>query len=356
MTTHLRARGGLGLALLVIAVAASAVLAACRRNAPPPEFSHKFHLSGIACGGPGQPECLNCTNCHSPAERDDASRLPEQASCDGCHQDATVTQAVLATPPPRPHGVIRIDHEQHLQMPAIHGQCLPCHAGVVDAMSPAMPPMSKCFGCHEHEEQWERGECAPCHERQDLEQTLPVTFLKHDASFLRHHGEIVAQKQQMLLCQSCHTQSDCQSCHDVTQGLSVEKRRPERIESGQVHRGDFMARHAMEAQAEAAKCLTCHTPQTCDSCHAARGVSANVANARNPHPPGWVGNDTRSEDFHGTSARRDILACAGCHDAGPATNCIRCHKVGAYGGNPHPRGWKSARGTDAEMCGYCHGT
>ena len=56
----------------------------------------------------------------------------------------------------------------------------------------------------------------------------------------------------------------------------------------------------------------------------------------------------------GRSHGRDIVACAGCHEAGPATNCIRCHKVGGYGGNPHPRGWKSARGVDSEMCRYCH--
>jgi hypothetical protein len=84
-------------------------------------------------------------------------------------------------------------------------------------------------------------------------------------------------------------------------------------------------------------------------------VSANLANPRNPHPPEWVGSNTSSSNFHGPAARRDILSCAGCHEAGPATNCIQCHKVGAYGGNPHPSGWKSSRGVEAEMCRYCHG-
>jgi hypothetical protein len=49
------------------------------------------------------------------------------------------------------------------------------------------------------------------------------------------------------------------------------------------------------------------------------------------------------------------VSCASCHEAGPATNCIGCHRVGAHGGNPHPSGWQSTRGADAEMCGYCHG-
>jgi hypothetical protein len=83
-------------------------------------------------------------------------------------------------------------------------------------------------------------------------------------------------------------------------------------------------------------------------------VSGNRLGATNPHPPGWVGNDVRSADFHGRQARRDIASCAGCHEQGPATNCIRCHKVGAYGGNPHPHGWQSARGPGSAMCRYCH--
>jgi hypothetical protein len=232
---------------------------------------------------------------------------------------------------------------------------VPCHAGVVDPKRSPLPPMSQCFGCHEHAEQWEHGQCTPCHESEALRHTLPVTFLKHDNAFLRHHGDAMAQRQQASLCQNCHTQAQCQSCHDVTQDLTVEARRPDAIESGQVHRGDFMVRHAIEARSQPAKCLSCHTVQTCDSCHVARGVSANVANPANPHPPEWVGTNTSSSNFHGTAARRDILSCAACHEAGPATNCIRCHQVGGYGGNPHPRGWKSARGSDAEMCRYCHG-
>ena len=113
-------------------------------------------------------------------------------------------------------------------------------------------------------------------------------------------ARVMAERQQAQLCQSCHTQAQCQSCHDVTQDLTVEKRRPEQIESGQVHRGDFMVRHAIEARSQPARCLSCHTVQTCDACHVARGVSANVANPANPHPPEWIGSNTSSSNFHGT--------------------------------------------------------
>jgi hypothetical protein len=345
-----------GSLVLLLSLLVAALLAACRKDAAPARFPHRVHLAGIACGGPGQPSCLSCASCHAVSEQAVAQRLPEASLCEGCHQeDGPRITAVLATPASRPHGEIRIDHDKHLAMGPIQGQCVPCHAGVVDPQRPALPPMSQCFGCHEHAEQWERGECAPCHERQDLTRTLPVTFLKHDAAFMKNHGSVVAQKQQAQLCQSCHTQAQCLACHDLSQDMSVEKRRPERIESQQFHRGDFMVRHAVEARSEPARCLSCHSAQTCDSCHVARGVSANLANPRNPHPPEWVGSNTSSSNFHGPAARRDILSCAGCHEAGPATNCIQCHKVGAYGGNPHPSGWKSSRGVEAEMCRYCHG-
>lgn len=331
-----------------------AAFAACRSESSPPRFPHQLHLAGIACGVPGKPACLSCVSCHDVATHDSGQRIPQIAVCKRCHGDAHQVKAVLAVAPVRPNGEITIDHDKHLAMPAIRGQCVPCHAGVVDAKRPSLPPMSQCFNCHEHEQQWAQAQCTPCHEPEALRRTMPSTFLKHDTGFLRHHGSVMAERQQAQLCQSCHTQAQCQACHDVTQDLTVEKRRPEKIESGQVHRGDFMVRHAIEARSQPARCLSCHTVQTCDSCHVARGVSANVANPLNPHPPEWVGSNSSSSNFHGTAARRDIVACAGCHEAGPATNCIRCHKVGAYGGNPHPRGWKSARGVESEMCRYCH--
>jgi hypothetical protein len=116
-----------------------------------------------------------------------------------------------------------------------------------------------------------------------------------------------------------------------------------------------MSRHAIEASSAPTRCATCHAPATCDSCHVERGVSGNRLGSRNPHPPGWVSNSPGAKTSHGLEARRDILACAACHDQGPATNCIRCHSVGGYGGNPHPRGWQSARSTNDQMCRYCHG-
>jgi hypothetical protein len=141
----------------------------------------------------------------------------------------------------------------------------------------------------------------------------------------------------------------------VSQGVSVERRRPESVERRFQHRGDFLTRHAIEAQSQPARCASCHEPATCDACHVERGVSANRVGAASPHPLGWIGNDPTVRSQHGREARRDILLCASCHEQGPSTNCIRCHRVGGYGGNPHPGGWRSSRSTSEEMCRYCHG-
>jgi hypothetical protein len=338
--------------LLAIAVVFGAVFAACQ-SAKNPRFPHVMHLTELACGGPGQQACLSCASCHAPSQKGRAHKLPNASLCEECHkEDAHEVAQVLESVPDRPHGEISFNHDKHLAMGPIAGQCVPCHAGVVRADQATIPPMSKCFSCHEHEAEWERGECAPCHEQSDLRRTMPETFLRHDEDFMKHHGSAAVTEQK--LCQSCHAASDCQACHDVTQALSVEMRKPEKIEQNFVHKGDFMVRHAIEAQSQSAKCASCHEPQDCDACHVERGVSGNALNGRNPHPPGWVGGDTQANDFHGQVARRDLLSCAGCHEQGPATNCIRCHKVGAYGGNPHPRGWKSAREPASQMCRYCH--
>ncbi|HEY6558719.1 MAG TPA: cytochrome c3 family protein [Polyangiaceae bacterium] len=340
-------------ALLGIVLLVAALVAACE-TPEPPRFPHQSHLTKSDCGGASQAECLSCTTCHAPSERDRAHMLPDERLCAKCHRDdAHEIRHVVRPPPERPYGTIAFNHLKHLKMSGIRGQCVSCHAGVVDASEPRVPPMAQCFSCHEHEQQWKRGQCTPCHEPREVRKILPETFLRHDRGFSRRHGVLAMQEK--ALCQSCHTQAQCDDCHDVTQDLTIERRRPERIERQFVHRADFVTRHAMEAQAQPRRCASCHTPESCEACHAARGVSANRFDARNPHPPGWIGADARARSFHGIEARRDILVCATCHDQGPATNCIRCHKVGAYGGNPHPRGFKTTRTPSEQMCGYCHG-
>src|SRR5690606_12015562 len=140
-------------------------------------------------------------------------KLPSATLCTECHrQDAHEIGRVLEVEPPRPYGEIAFNHDKHLRMGPIAGQCVPCHAGVVRTDQATIPPMAKCFTCHEHESQWQQGQCAPCHQQSDLQKTLPRTFLQHDAGFMRQHQtQAVTQEK---LCQSCHSENDCQACHD----------------------------------------------------------------------------------------------------------------------------------------------
>ena len=186
-----------------------------------------------------------------------------------------------------------------------------------------------------------------------LSQLLPRTFLRHGQGWQQTHG--VQARQQSQVCQQCHTQQQCDDCHDVSQDMTLAERKPDEVFRNLVHRGDWITQHPIEARSQPAKCMRCHTVNTCDSCHVRRGVSGNGVRGANPHPAGWVGSNPGQKSQHGQQARRDILTCAACHDQGPATNCIRCHRVGGFGGNPHPRGWQSARSDNAEMCKYCHG-
>lgn len=339
--------------LLWLAMAV-AIAAACRERLPT-RFPHKTHLVDLKCGGPGEPQCLDCASCHLTTAGGEPGK-PTFEGCFECHGSnmAHLKQAAARpemTPLPVAHQV-RFDHQQHLKMPGIRGQCVKCHGGVVEPASTLFPPMASCFACHEHQAQWEAVQCEPCHSDAEVRLLRPTSFMAHDENWLRHHGQEVRSNPTM--CRTCHGQQSCDDCHAQLGGLRFELRRPEALFRERVHPADFVTRHALEARSEPARCLTCHTTETCEACHTQRGVSANLRTAANPHPPGWVGGNPSSLSFHGRAARRDLLACASCHDQGPATNCIDCHRVGGPGGNPHPRGWQSARTEAASMCRYCH--
>ncbi len=338
--------------LLVLAMILAGLLA-CQRGVV--RFPHREHL-GLKCGGEDEPECLSCLACHGQIVKEAAKGHPASQDCSRCHKNSHRIARVLSAPasPAREQAEqISFDHGLHLQLDAIGGQCITCHGGVVsETEKPHFPEMARCFACHEHKSQWDRGECVPCHRMADLKGLFPRTFLRHGPGWDRGHA--AAALATTVQCQACHTAESCDDCHDVTQGLRVEIRQAEQVHRDFIHPADFLTRHAMEASSEPARCLSCHRTETCDSCHLARGVSAGRLGADNPHPPGWMGPDSADARHHGRAARRELLSCASCHDQGPMTNCIDCHRVGGPGGNPHPEGWRSSRTPSEVMCAYCH--
>jgi hypothetical protein len=322
-------------------------------------FPHRQHLAELECGTPGKPECLSCASCHKGSKQEEGAWAePSPERCTGCHEDApaiwrrSVRPALAAVPAGK---AIIFPHDPHLKQEAIKGQCVGCHAGAVGVQGgdPLFPPMETCLGCHEHREKFEAGVCTDCHREKDLRTLKPVSFLSHDGAWMRRHGAEARTAPQQ--CAACHAQTSCDSCHDTTRPTSPAQRNPEAITSEAVHRFDFLSRHALESQANPGACITCHAKTECDACHSTRGVSASVRGGQSPHPPAWGSGLGAATNGHGPAARRDIGSCATCHDQGAASNCVRCHKVGALGGTPHPVGWRSSTPVTNPECAACHG-
>ena len=285
----------------------------------------------------------------------DSFASPGLIACSGCHPDgsAKLQHALRGPVAVLPAGKqIVFSHDTHLVQPGIKGQCVSCHAGAVGFQSgpPLFPPMETCLSCHEHRAQFDRGECLGCHRLFDLRQLKPVSFLSHDLAWMRRHGD--SARTSGAQCELCHAQVQCDSCHDATKHLVPAQANPELIDRNLPHRGDFVARHSLEARSQPGSCFSCHATTECEACHASRGLSPAVNGAQSPHPPGWASGF--GLDSHGPAARRDIVSCAACHDQGPVSNCVTCHKVGGSGGNPHPRGWRSTEPIAAPQCAGCH--
>ena len=336
--------------------ALAVTVAACTRTLLT-RFPHRAHLADSACGGEGQPKCLTCVSCHTEAHG--TFVLPAQGQCITCHEKdgaqrwRNVMRPAAAELPAGKS--IVFDHPLHLELSEISGQCVKCHAGAVgtEGGPPLFPPMATCTQCHVHQAQFEQGQCSGCHKPSDLRGLKPVTFLSHDAAWLKRHGG--EARAQGALCSQCHAQTSCDSCHDSTKPLGPQTRNPQAIEREYVHRFDFLSRHAIEARSQPGQCFSCHVRTECDACHASRGVSAAVNNASSPHPPGWASGLGAFNNLHGQDARRDVTSCAACHDQGAASNCVRCHRVGGMGGTPHPLGWRSTEPVSAPQCAACHG-
>ncbi len=212
--------------------------AACRGPRAPIRFPHEFHLTQVGGDGARRATCLNCTSCHAPSATSEVpmrSRAPSSASaaimtnapswwpsCPGSPRPRQGESPSITTPTSRSTGC---------------GGSVPCHAGVVSRDRAPLPAMFECFSCHAQQ-------CgsAPSAGLATNAPTSRGPCPSRSCSTTRHSCATTGRVSPSMdrgRSQTCHSQADCQSCHDLTQALGVEKRRPERIESRQVHRGDF---------------------------------------------------------------------------------------------------------------------
>ncbi len=311
---------------------------------------------------------VECTKCH--AEIGEAAKLeagvrhvklpasPSQVEpCSGCHDTEPVISIPARAAPPR----FTFSHAAHL--PRVDGDCKRCHKQLTEKgdKEAKRPPMSACTSCHNHAKDFAEARCQPCHV--DLKGYEPQTAFRHAGDWLRAHGALA--KPSAETCASCHDQTFCAECHAAaTTPARPSIVYPERVERSFIHRGDYVSRHMVDAGVSPASCRRCHGPAFCEACHTQQNLIRTAANPnpRDPHPAGWA-NDRASGHFHGDAARRDISACAGCHNQGADAICVGCHRVlpggvPAIGGNPHPPSFISKhRGEDRTknpVCIACH--
>jgi hypothetical protein len=332
-------------------VAACVLLAACAgilglRRTTTESFPHRSHVvAGVSCtrchanvadGKPNLhlPEDSSCTSCHTKPH--------DTRSCTSCHtKPAVIAQLVEA----RDH--LKFDHAKHAAPTS--NNCMRCHDGVANGDGRLRPPMATCFKCHDKDAERDGRRCDACHENLVEEGTLPETHLAHDGDWMREHGTRASSSGE--LCESCHRQSFCASCHGQTVPVLPAAMTLANPFQASVHRAGFASRHSLEARSDPGACATCHQPERCASCHVAKGVAGD--RGRNPHPAGWVGL-TSSDNRHGREARRDPAGCASCHGGAGESLCVSCHAVGGIGGNPHPAGWSSRQPLTTMPCRMCH--
>ncbi len=342
--------------LLAILLAAGCSLKPQRPEAQTAEpvynFPHSPHVDGD----------VPCTTCHAAVATStalDASvrhvRMPAKPSkdpvCSACHDTDPELTFPVRTAPFR----LRFDHQAHLGR-VKDGDCKVCHKDLPEVGDVALkaPPMAVCTGCHNHQQAFAEARCSQCH--LDLRGMKPVTAFSHTGDWLRLHGS--AARPSAESCAACHDQTYCAECHAAqTVAARPSIIFPEEVNRTFIHRGDYVSRHMIEANANPASCRTCHGSTFCSACHTEQGVTAAAINVRDPHPAGWA-TDKGSSHFHGDAARRDILSCAGCHDSGASANCVGCHQMGGVGGNPHPNAFlRRHQGEDPstkKMCSACH--
>jgi hypothetical protein len=267
-----------------------------------------------------------------------------------CHTAVKQRRAAETRPVP----AVFMSHADHL--PRVKDDCTRCHTKLPNPLSTVetKPAMSACLSCHEHRVEYDQGQCARCHRDLAAYGVKPVSSYSHAGNFVREHARPARTAPQT--CASCHDQTFCTDCHAATVPLPIEVRFPERVDRDLIHRDDYVSRHAIESRADPASCARCHGKSFCDNCHTAEGRTSQSTTPRNPHPIGWA--LPGSPQFHGPAARRDIAACAACHDQGAQSSCVGCHKVGGIGGDPHPPGFAAVHGRDEiaknGMCAACH--
>jgi len=359
------------------------------------KFSHKFHAE----------QGVGCTDCHtavSTSEQSSDLLLPKMKDCASCHDVNTDCEKCHFEQKPYPSWEksapeIRFSHKFHLEKSSDGGlECKTCHAGVdtvTYATASQLPLMESCISCHNNDKAPKA--CETCHT--DIAHLYPENH--KIGNFLREHKKFVLTSIGVENCSTCHSENYCEECHDANAVLhttptprstisphapSLQSKTPILIE--RIHDLNYRYTHGIEAQAHAVECQSCHLAQIfCADCHSASGVFARIKPQSHLAPNFVTIGRGSGGGRHAELARKDIEACAACHDQeGRDPTCTLCHTDpdGIRGNDPrtHQSGfmadvhgdWHENQGavcynchTDPNaypggkpgigFCGYCHG-
>lgn len=317
-------------------------------SAPPPsmgndeqtlKFSHKMHIKDIG---------VDCATCHPGAatskfSSDNLASTHDQ--CSSCHQDQVTSDCGYCHknpenifPRPAVERTVIFSHENHLGRTDV--ECTACHKGLDEVeLSSAknMPDMATCNTCHNNAKA--PNTCENCHT--DFITLLPADHKRSD--FLRTHRDETRLGALQTTCQTCHTETFCQQCHQGAglkafrpTDLMVEPRTktstkdsPKRTVLQNVHELNYRFTHGIDARSKQSDCSSCHSTENfCATCHQAGGnISQGTFKPKSHSVPGFTTLGRGSGGgMHAEEARRDIESCMSCHDVeGRDPTCMTCH-------------------------------
>ncbi|MBM2840482.1 MAG: hypothetical protein HW412_1010 [Bacteroidetes bacterium] len=302
------------------------------------KFSHKMHINDVGA---------DCATCHpagstSMISSDNLASTHDQ--CSSCHEDQVTNDCGFCHTTPdnivaRPAAdrTVIFSHENH---GARGVECITCHKGLDEVeLSSAknLPDMATCNTCHNNVKA--TNTCENCHT--DFVTLLPADHRRSD--FLRSHRDEVRLGAMTASCQTCHSETFCQQCHQGAglkafrpRDLMVEPRAktstkdsPRRTILQNVHELNYRFSHGIDARSKQAECGSCHSTETfCAQCHQAGGnITQGTFKPKSHGVPGFttIGRGSGG-GVHAEEARRDIESCMSCHDVqGRDPTCFTCH-------------------------------
>lgn len=345
--------------ITMMVMAAGAMLSATYavgKKTPTVPFDHKKHIVDV------EATCLDCHKEASSATTAVTMLLPKIEDCYVCHDQAEMNWTVPAdgsSPWPMPERELIFDHSKHVAQGL---ECAACHAGIENATkapSGGMPPMALCTDCHGEREL--KDDCTVCHSQVQL-----LRPKDHVADWVLDHP--ITARSDAKSCETCHRESYCSECHEgAALGLAVQNKSDAPVDRigpmASAHEGkdllllqrahdlNWRWTHGSDVRAKTMDCAACHEAQSfCNACH-------NPENDATRLRPVW--HDMADFEFytHADFARRDIEACAACHEPhGAEPTCMKCHKTIR---SPHPDGFmKDNKGSwhddENAVCFVCH--